>query len=218
LPPASRHLNRYVPPKTASHGVWCSPTLKETGSDLHRNYHNRLCYASRLSQPLDVLIPPESLPTLFHAGSVHELLTYRGFPSPKTENVSQRPFPSCCFSPHLPHRRTGLFFVAPQLQGFEQSENPFRRTRFYPTNTDRSSPGLMPLRGFHPSGLDPVLPRSLLSWAFTSRCAANRPSRRWLCRVSKNRRVGLSLLSTADLPEVFVVHRDLRRNTRCRTS
>ena len=34
---------------------------------------------------------------------------------------------------------------------------------------DRSSPNVAPLRGFHPSGLDTMLPRCLLSWAFTLR-------------------------------------------------
>jgi hypothetical protein len=80
-------------------------------------------------------------------------------------------------------------------------------TRFYPTNADRSSLSLTPLRGFHPSGLDPVLPRNLLSWAFTFCWTASRPSQRWLCRVSKNQKVGLPLSRTADLPKASVVHR-----------
>jgi hypothetical protein len=41
-----------------SHGVWCPTTLTETGSDLHRAYHTRLCCAFRLSQPLDALFRP----------------------------------------------------------------------------------------------------------------------------------------------------------------
>jgi len=34
-------------------------TLAEVGSDLHRDYLSRLCYAFRLSQPLDVLFRPQ---------------------------------------------------------------------------------------------------------------------------------------------------------------
>jgi hypothetical protein len=34
---------------------------------------------------------------------------------------------------------------------------------------DRSSPSVAPLRGIHPSGLDTMSPRHLLSWAFTLR-------------------------------------------------
>jgi len=151
-------------------------THSETGSDFYRNYHNRLRYAFRLPRPLDVLIPPESLPALFHANGAHGLLAYRGFPSPKAEDASRRFFPSCCCPSHVSDQQTKIFVTPPQLQGFAQSENPSRQTRCYPTNAARSSLGLLPLRGFHPSGLDPVLPRSLLSWAFTSRCAASRPS------------------------------------------
>ena len=74
---------------------------------------------------------------------------------------------------------------------------------------DRSSPSFTPLRGFHPSGLGFVLPRCLLSWAFTSRWTASCPSRRRLCRVSKNRRIGWSLSRTADLPEVSSIYREI---------
>jgi len=37
------------------HGVWCSTTLAEAGSDLHRDCLPRLCCAFRFSQPLDAL-------------------------------------------------------------------------------------------------------------------------------------------------------------------
>ena len=55
LSTTSRNRKRYAPLRTASHGVSDPSTLEETDSDLHRAYLTQLCYAYRLSQPLDAL-------------------------------------------------------------------------------------------------------------------------------------------------------------------
>jgi hypothetical protein len=113
------------------------------------------------------------------------------------------------FPPNPIHQQADAVVATPRLQGFAHPESPYRQARCYPTNADRSSPSLAPLRGIHPSGLDPMLPWNLLSWAFSSHRTASRPFQRWLCRVSKNQRIGLPLSRTADLPEVSVVHREI---------
>jgi hypothetical protein len=164
-------------------------TLEATGSDQHRVCLARLCSTFRLSQP-----PGASFrlhrPALFHAGSAPGLQTFRGFPSPVARIASRHSCPSCCFSSRSLHQQTDEADAPPQLQGFAHPESPYRWSRCYPKSTDRSSRSLRPCRGTYPSGLDLVLPRSLLSWAFTPRWTASRPSRRWLCRVSKNQRTG----------------------------
>jgi hypothetical protein len=164
-------------------------TLEVAGSDLHRDCLARLCSTFRLSQP-----PGASFrlhrPALFHAGSAPGLQTFRGFPSPVARIASRHSCPSCCFSSRSLHQRADEADAPPQLQGFAHPESPYRWSRCYPKSTDRSSRSLRPCRGTYPSGLDLVLPRSLLSWAFTPRWTASRPSRRWLCRVSKNQRTG----------------------------
>jgi hypothetical protein len=52
------------------------------------------------------------------------------------------PDPFMLFFARSSARRTVRFLMTPQLQGFAQSESPFRRTRCYPTNAGRSSRGL----------------------------------------------------------------------------
>jgi hypothetical protein len=146
------------------------------------------------------LYSARNLLALFHASNALGLRAFRGFPFPVARTASRHPFPSCCFSPRSRHQRTDAVHTSPQLQGFAHPESPYRLTRCYPRKTDRSSLSLRPVRGFYPSGLDHVFPRSLLSWAFTSRWTASRPSRRWLCRVSKNQRTDSSLSRSANLP------------------
>jgi len=128
---------------------------------------------------------------------------------PLRKRGEPRGFPALHAVSHrdLTRRQADPLSTTPRLQGIAQSESPYRQARCYPTNAGRSSLSFAPLRGFHLSGLDPVLPRNLLSWAFTSRWTASRPSRRWLCRVSKNQKVGWPLSRAADLHEVSVVHR-----------
>jgi hypothetical protein len=138
---------------------------------------------------------------------------FRGFPFPVARTTSRRPCPSCRFSTSRPTRRTGPEDPLPRLQGFAHPGSPYRQSQCYPTDADRSSPSVTPLRGIHPSGLGFVLPRGLLSWAWMSYRAANRPTQHPLCRVSKSRRIGLSLSRTADLPEVCVVGRCLPKKT-----
>jgi hypothetical protein len=151
--------------RTAFHGVPYPSTLGETGSDLHRVYLARLCYAFRFSQPLDASFRPNPTSPCFMRETPLGFLLTEVFP------LRSRGEPHSLLSLHavshrdFPHRQAGLASTTPQLQGFALSENPFRQTRCYPTDADRSSPSLVPLRGFHPSGLDPVLPRTLLSWA-----------------------------------------------------
>jgi len=83
--------------RTAFHGVSYPTTLEESGSDSHRVYLARLRCAFRLSQPPDALIPPETVPALFHAGGAPGFPAFRGFPSPKAGRASRLPFPSCRF-------------------------------------------------------------------------------------------------------------------------
>jgi hypothetical protein len=47
------------------HGVWCSSTLTEAGSDLRQVCLAWLCCAFRFSQPLDALIPPATFQPCF---------------------------------------------------------------------------------------------------------------------------------------------------------
>jgi hypothetical protein len=47
------------------HGVWCSSTLAEAGSDLRQVCLAWLCCAFRFSQPLDALIPPATFQPCF---------------------------------------------------------------------------------------------------------------------------------------------------------
>jgi hypothetical protein len=192
--------------RTAFHGVSYPSTFEETGSDLHRACLTRLCCASRLSQPLDALFRLPPFPPCFMR--ITPLgFRFQRFSLPGSRSVLTEPLPLMLLPAKNSHRRTDANVKAPQLQGFEHPESPYRQARCYPKNADRSSPSLTPLRGIHPSGLDPMFPRDLLSWAFSSHRTANRPFRRWLCRVSKNQRIGLPLSRTADLPEVSVVHR-----------
>ena len=144
-------------------------TLADTDSDQHRHYLNRLCCAFRFSQPLDASFRPSPFSPCFVRVAPMSFRPTEVCPFQKRGTPHDAPFPSCCFPLHTLLRQAVEVSATPQLQGFAQSESPFRQTRCYPTSADRSSPGLIPLRGFHPSGLDPVLPRSLLSWAFTSR-------------------------------------------------
>jgi hypothetical protein len=100
---------------------------------------------------------------------------FRGFPCPVARRTSRPPCPPCRFSLRRRNQQADPDFTAPRLRGITHPVSPYRRTRCYPTNADRSSRSLAPLRGFHPSGLGPVLPRNLLSWAFTSRWTNESP-------------------------------------------
>jgi hypothetical protein len=135
---------------------------------------------------------------------------FRGFPFPVARCPLQDPmsFVPFAVAPPVPASRFARYVAAaPRIYAPGKSVS---AGRCYPVIADRSSPSVAPLRGFHPSGLGPVLPRCLLSWASTSRWTASRPSRRPLCRVSKNRRFGWPLSRTADLPEVSVIRRRIR--------
>jgi hypothetical protein len=105
--------------------------------------------------------------------------TYRGFPCPVARRTSRPPCPSCRSSLRRRNQQADPDSATPRLQGLTHPVSPYRRTRCYPTNAGRSSPSLAPLRGFHPSGLGPVLPRDLLSWAFTSRWTNESPNSTW---------------------------------------
>jgi hypothetical protein len=62
-------------------GFPAPPADEVSGSDLRRACITRLRCASRLSRPRDALIPPETVPALFHADYAHGVLPFRGFPS-----------------------------------------------------------------------------------------------------------------------------------------
>jgi hypothetical protein len=80
--------------RNSSLEVLCPSSALETGIDLHRDCPSRLCCALRFSQPLSALIPPVSVPALFHAGSTPGILPFRVFPSLKAVT------PSDARSPH----------------------------------------------------------------------------------------------------------------------
>jgi hypothetical protein len=67
--------------QTPSHGVSCSSTLTEAGSDLHQDYLAWLCCAFRFSQPLDALFRPQPLQPCFMPVTPSSL-RFQRFPLP----------------------------------------------------------------------------------------------------------------------------------------
>jgi len=59
------HPNESCGIQTPSHGVFCSSTLTEAGSDLHQDCLTWLCCAFRFSQPLDALFRPQPFQPCF---------------------------------------------------------------------------------------------------------------------------------------------------------
>jgi hypothetical protein len=150
-------------------------TLSETGSDQHRNYLARLCCVFRLLRPPDALFRPQPLPPCFVRVAPLGFQPTEVFP-PRKRGTSRDALSLRAVSrqtPRTANHPTRHDAAAPRVCAIEKS---------VPADTvlpDEYRPILswpLPLRGFHPSGLDFMLPRSLLSWAFTSRCAASRPS------------------------------------------
>jgi hypothetical protein len=82
-------------------GFPAPPADEVSGSDLRRVCLTRLRCASRLSRPLDALIPSVASPVLFHTGYALGLLVFRGFPSSVAGSASRRVLPLLPF----PHRR-----------------------------------------------------------------------------------------------------------------
>jgi hypothetical protein len=152
--------------RTNSHGVSYPSTHEESSSDLHRVYLARLCYAFRLSQPLDALFRPNPFSPCFMRVAPLGFQLSEVFPLQQREELHSLPSLHAVYHRDLPRRQADPLSTTPQLQGFAPSKNPYRRTRCYPTDADRSSLSFAPLRGFHLSDLDPVLPQDLLSWAF----------------------------------------------------
>jgi len=161
---------RSTSPRTAFHGVPYPTTLEEMGSDLCRACLTRLCSASRLSQPLDALLHPKPSPPCFMRTTPLGFCFQRvSLPGSQDSLTASHSFMLFLVDPRARRQAGRAHITTPQLQGFSHPGSPYRQPRCYPTDTDRSSPSLAPLRGIHPSGLGPVLPRDLLSWAFTSR-------------------------------------------------
>jgi hypothetical protein len=124
-------------------------------------------------------VPPlETLPALFHAGDAHGLSTFRGFPPPVADIASPQARERARFT------TTPLLRAVPPTARAAGSEEPMtsatdrgfedvsiRRIRSLGPvlpGDPRADPLLaFPLRGLGPSGLGPVLPRVLLSWAST---------------------------------------------------
>ena len=156
-------------PETAFHGVLRPTTLEEMGSDQHRAYLTRLRNALRLSQPLDASLHPQPFPPCFMRVTPLSFCFQR-FSLPDREVHLTVPSAPHAISHLAPRdRQAGIRDVVPWLQGIARPRSPYHQARCYPWYGDRSSPSLLPLRGFHPSGLGPMLPRDLLSWAFTFR-------------------------------------------------
>lgn len=88
----ARRAERYACGRTHSPGVLSPTALEVTGSDQHRGCRPRLRCASRLSRPLDALIPPETVPVLFHTGGTLGVHPSEGFP-PSRRDTSRCPLP-----------------------------------------------------------------------------------------------------------------------------
>ena len=71
---------------------FCYPsTHKETDSYQHRSYLDRLCYAFRFSQPLDVLLRPNPFPLCFMRVAPMGLRPSKVFPLQKLETPHDVP-------------------------------------------------------------------------------------------------------------------------------
>jgi hypothetical protein len=118
-------------------------TLEEAGSDQHRAYLTRLCSAYRLSQPLDALLHPQPFPPCFMRvtplGFCFQRFSLPGSEEHLTASLPFMPFPPL----RKRNRQAGNETVeTPWLQGFTHPESPYRQTRCYPKDVDRSSPSL----------------------------------------------------------------------------
>ena len=157
--PLALHIHKqYTTSRAAFHGVLHPTTLEETGSDQHRAYLSRLCCAFRLSQPLDALLHPQPSPPCFMR--VTPLgLNFQRFSLPGSgDHLTMTSCPHAVFRHTARDRQAGISDMAPRLQGLAHPGSPYRQARCYPWYADRSSPSLLPLRGFHPSGLGLMLP------------------------------------------------------------
>lgn len=165
-----------------------STTYRDRDSDLHRVYLTRLCYASRLSQPLDVLFRPHP-PCLVSYRSVHELAVFRDFPLTMAADASRH---KLSFMPlHLPRTeaRDGASTTERSMMSFKDlsaGEVRSHPRQCYPP--ERAVP-LMTFSSprFTHLSLDTMLPQRLLLWASphaqTTEAAL---SMYWLSRVLKN--------------------------------
>jgi len=90
------------PHRRPFHGVSCSTTLSETGSDLHRVYLTRLCSAFGLSRPLDALLRPQPS-SLVSCWLRPRASAYRGFPLPIAATPLDARCPSCRFPSTCKH-------------------------------------------------------------------------------------------------------------------
>jgi hypothetical protein len=150
-----------------SHGVWYPTTLTEAGSDPHQACLTWLCCAFRVSHPLDALFRLQPLRPCFMPVTPLGLHSQR-VPLSGSGRTSRRDLPPLPFprgSP-LPSAR----MTTKRTDDYEGLR--IRRVRSQQGGVTRD-PLAVPLpvltSSRSPIGLGSVLPRSLLSWAFTRR-------------------------------------------------
>jgi hypothetical protein len=183
---------------------FCGPsTHTETGSDLHRNYLNRLCCAFRLSQPLDALFRPRPLRPCFMP------VTPLGFDLQRFSLPGSDPRLSARAALHaVPNGRVrrlpGRLDPRPRLRGFAHPRSPYPQggvTRYLLAD---------PLMVFTSSRFAPTRPRPRAStkpplMGFAQRRTGIRPSLCSLFRVSKNRAVSAPLSRRTNPLEVPIL-------------
>lgn len=99
---------------------------------------------------LNLLTPSSTcdLPALFHAGSVPELSAYRGFPPPVAGTPLGAPCPPCRFTPvSAQFAKADFLSTGTAASRIAASSGSVSPSQCYPVIGDRSSPGLLPLRG-----------------------------------------------------------------------
>jgi hypothetical protein len=117
--------------ETDSHEVLFPSSVLEPGSDMHRAYLTRLCYALRLSQPLSVLFRPAPFRPCFMPVTLLGFSPTEVSPRWNPERLST-PAPLLTLSysstpaSHSKLRST-VAFPLDRLQGFYPPANPFVR-------------------------------------------------------------------------------------------
>jgi len=167
---------------------FCDPTtLVETSSDLHWAYLTQLCYAFRLSQSLDASFRSRPARPCFMP------VTPLGFDLQRCSlrgscSASRRSIPSCCFPDFRQFRpKSSLPVVDRSSKGLYTREVRIERIPGFPKHRRPSLSWQFSPPRYFPSALGPVLPQSLLSWAYPRHHVASHSISCALFRVSKNR-------------------------------
>jgi hypothetical protein len=200
-------------PRTAFHGVCRPSTFEEAGSDQHRACLTRLCSASRLSQPLDALLHPQPFSPCFMRVTPLGFCFQRVSLSGSEENLTA-PMPSMPFLAASPKPASCSRLHTAAAPRIERTRS-VRTDEHGVTRRTPTDPLLaLPLSEvFTPLASAPCFHGTSSHGLSRLAGRTSRPSRRWLCRVSKNQRIGLPLSRTADLPEVCAIHHEIPKET-----